>query len=111
MLTAVFAHFQWPSARRLAWTAAIVQCLALPIFTPLGLFGIILLWRGAFQDDGLPKSPPAKIGAFWGTVTALVALILAAKGFTQWAHALGYPEKTGPSTGCTGVVHFRNKFP
>jgi Peptidase family M50 len=83
-------------ARPVCWIAATVQVFAVPMFTPLGLFGLILLARGAAREGTLVARPtaPAKKGAIASTVVALVPLLLVIDLGFRWARMLGYPEAT-----------------
>jgi hypothetical protein len=81
-------------ARPMSWIAASLQTLAIPLFTPLGIFGLILLSRGA----GRPGTPPARVRRSQRTgiagliVIELFVIFLAVDGFFRWSRRLGYPE-------------------
>jgi len=81
-------------ARPVGWIVASLQTLAIPFFTPLGIFGLILLFRGAGKPGTLPASARASRSA--GTATRIViemtVLGLALDGFFRWARRLGYPD-------------------
>ena len=61
------------------------------MFTPLGLFGLILLARGAAKEGTLVARPPAsgKKGAIASTVVARVPLWLVIDLGFRWARMLG----------------------
>lgn len=81
-------------ARPVCWLAAAVQVFAIPMFTPLGLFGLILLARGAAKEGTMVARAAAsgKKGAIASTVVAVVPLWLVIHLGFRWAQMLGYPE-------------------
>src|SRR6266571_6642011 len=46
--------------RPAGWIAASLHTLAIPFFTPLGVFGLILLSRGAGKGSAWPSAPPSR---------------------------------------------------
>jgi hypothetical protein len=96
-----------PWATRAGWIAAALQTLALPIFTPFGLLGLILMALGAGKvtvavDEPAPS--PAQKGPFpWNQALRAIALSEAAIGtyfaFDFWGQALGYPHSIGALAG------------
>jgi hypothetical protein len=81
-------------ARPVGWIVASLQTLAIPFFTPLGIFGLILLFRGAGKPGTLPASARASRSTANATriVIEMVVLGLALDGFFRWARRLGYPD-------------------
>lgn len=77
-------------ARRVSWAAAAVQTIAFPVFTPLGIFGLILLWRG---DTGRSsgRSSAVTTGAMGVAVVSMVTVLLSIEALVYWAKSLGYP--------------------
>jgi hypothetical protein len=84
-------------ARPVGWITASLQTLAIPVFTPLGIFGLILLSRGAGKAGTLPSSaPPLRWREIlaW-TVIGLPVQYFAIDGSFRWAKRLGYPDAPG----------------
>src|SRR5258708_2676490 len=80
-------------ARPAGWIAASLYTLAIPLFTPLGLFGLILMYCGAGKTGTQPvgSSPSRQSPALAGGVIALIlVLFLSIDGFFRWAKHLGY---------------------
>jgi hypothetical protein len=84
-------------ARPVGWIAACVQTMAIPLFTPLGLFGLILLYCGAGKTGTRPASasPSHRASAVAGVVMAVLIVFLSIDGFFRWAKHLGYPTAPG----------------
>jgi hypothetical protein len=81
-------------ARPAGWIAASLHTLAIPLFTPLGLFGLILLSRGAGKTGTRPASAPPYQRTARGAwiVIGMLALSVAIDGCFRWAKHLGYPD-------------------
>src|SRR5713101_8361830 len=77
-------------ARPAGWIAASLHTLAIPFFTPLGIFGLILLSRGAGRGSAWPISaPPSRRTATAAlTMINIIGTFLAVYGFFRWAKRL-----------------------
>ncbi len=81
-------------ARPVGWIAASVQTLAAPIFTPLGIFGLILLYCGAGKAGPRPESSRLwqRASTVPSTVIGMVVVMISIDLSFRWAKHLGYPD-------------------
>jgi len=81
-------------ARPVGWIAASVQTLAAPIFTPLGIFGLILLYCGAGKAGPRPESSRLwqRASTVPSTVIGMVVVMMSIDLSFRWAKHLGYPD-------------------
>jgi hypothetical protein len=81
-------------ARPVGWIAVVVQILAGPIFTPLGVFGLFLLYCGAGKPGTDAKSSPIQQRALHILSVVLTVVIVATSIDISfgWAKHLGYPD-------------------
>jgi hypothetical protein len=86
-------------ARPVGWIAASIQTLAIPLFTPLGLFGLVLLSSGTGKTGTRPASaqPFPWAGSIAWAAIAVLALSPLGDGPFRWAKHLGYPDAPGPA--------------
>jgi Peptidase family M50 len=82
--------------RPICWIGAAIQTLGFPLFTPFGLFGLILLGYRAGKGETESHSRGSRwVGVVARTVAACVAVILLFDGFGFWARHFHYPDDTG----------------
>jgi hypothetical protein len=85
-------------ARPAGWIAASVQTLAMPVFTPLGLYGLILLACGAGEPEArsaggqasLRGAAAQRFATVAQTVLAIVIPVMCMRAFFREAIQLGY---------------------
>ena len=80
-------------ARPVGWIAAGLQTIAIPVFTPLGIFGLVLLARGAGSSSVVVRQPSHKSGHGILTAALVAAVAVVNTLFLQWAKRLGYADE------------------
>jgi hypothetical protein len=79
-------------ARRFGWIATSIQTLAFPLFLPLGIFGLVLLFRGAGKAEMRSRAAPSsRLTGSIVLIGTLLGVKLVVDGFFHWAARLGYP--------------------
>ena len=96
-ISAVGIKRQTRWGRPAGWVTACVQIVAFPLFTPLGVFGLILLFLGAGKSGPQvdAKKRASGLASTVGGVAVVVGVVVpAVDGAFRWAKHLGYPEAT-----------------